>query len=1020
MNSKIFIGVVWISGALIALMATLYTPEIKPKSIPVAFLQTENRWADSVLQNMNNRAKIRQLFMVADSAHEGMPDTTLFSFLEKHQPGGVLFRNFDISEQFQRIRKVQTSVKLPLLVGLDERSDDSEWIHVPEALALGAIEQDSLIAELGASLGEQGRSLGAHFMLNPSFAAKYDKNNRARLSKKEEILHKQIFKQGFLSVPKDVQAFFPEIYDSAKIRDLLLPYQSLAKAGTPAFLLGKEQLSSVKTHFHKKGLIQDFLREEIDYEGLLMVDLSDLSEKDKSESFLRKALQAGTDLMILNRIQLPDAYKVVQDMLNRGALEQSDLDQHVRRALLAKSWTQAPEDHVKAQKPDSLELDKSRIAFLNEQVAIAKLTLLRDKQKLIPFTQLRDKRIHLSSIGEEVPHLLKQLRSYGPVSNTDFRIAEKTPWAPLPVRTLKTYDPVILSLSGSFPDKRRDTAFFASVEELAKETELIFVNFSEVEALSAMPELEGVLQVYGSDSMSQVQVAQLLFGGVGAEGKLPTEIGPYAFESGIQTKASRLRHIAPEAVGLNSHALAAIDSIVYEGIGSYAMPGCQVMVVKDGNVIFDENYGHHTYARRRGVFSTDIYDLASVTKVAATTLAAMHMYEKGLLSPEHKLGRFFKNQTVLVDSVRRLDTLFVGLDSVMRQDTTLLASLKPKVDTSSVFIKVWMGARPGPWIDTLALPGDSVMLVKSLHAGKMKKRGSVFQAKIGEMMTHTSGLPAGLPIRIYTQYQDAEKNIGKYDKYFHPKKDSLYSIQVAGGFYLRNDYLDSLWQNSKLIEYHPAKAYEYSDANMVLVQQAIDSINNESMDLYLSRIFYERLGMQNTAFKPREKFEEDRLVPTEYDGQWRGQLLRGYVHDPTAALLGGVSGNAGLFANANDLAILFQMLLNGGTYGGERYLSQRTINTFTRTQGTYRGYGFDKNPGSPYIIADSASINSYGHTGFTGTCVWVDPEEDLIFIFLSNRIHPKSNNWKLNQLRIRQRIHQVVYDALAQSRKEAS
>lgn len=286
-------------------------------------------------------------------------------------------------------------------------------------------------------------------------------------------------------------------------------------------------------------------------------------------------------------------------------------------------------------------------------------------------------------------------------------------------------------------------------------------------------------------------------------------------------------------------------------------------------------------------------------------------------------------------------------------------------------------------------------------------------------MTHTSGLPAGLPIRRFTRYQDKEKKIGKYDKYFQPKKDSLYSIQVAGGFYLRNDYRDSIWQESKLIEYHPAKEYEYSDANMILLQQAIDSINGESMDVFLSRVFYERLGMQNTAFKPREKFEEDRLIPTEYDGQWRGQLLRGYVHDPTSALLGGVAGNAGLFANANDLAILFQMLLNGGTYGGERYLSPLTINTFTRTQGTYRGYGFDKNPGGPYIIADSASRNTYGHTGFTGTCVWVDPDEDLIFIFLSNRIHPKANNWKLNQLRIRQRIHQVVYDALEESREPA-
>ena len=212
------------------------------------------------------------------------------------------------------------------------------------------------------------------------------------------------------------------------------------------------------------------------------------------------------------------------------------------------------------------------------------------------------------------------------------------------------------------------------------------------------------------------------------------------------------------------------------------------------------------------------------------------------------------------------------------------------------------------------------------------------------------------------------------------------------------------------------KRFEYSDANMILVQQAMDSLNEEPMDIYLKREVYERLGMQNASFNPRSVYEYDRLVPTEYDGRWRGQLLRGYVHDPTAALLGGVAGNAGLFSNANDLAILFQMLLNGGTYGGEEYLRPETIELFTHAHEGYRGYGFDK-PSGTYseVVARSASPDSYGHSGFTGTCVWVDPDQQLIFIFLSNRIHPRANNWKINTLGIRSRIHQVVYDAIQES-----
>ncbi|MDW3651076.1 MAG: serine hydrolase [Bacteroidia bacterium] len=1012
MRNRLHVFGMWIAGSMVALTATLYSPEVKHRTVPVAFLQAESRWADSIVQNMSTSAKINQMFILVDSAKEDVADTSLYTFLQEHQPGGLLFRNYDLKTQYYSTKKAQEVSDVPLLIGLDERSEDPNWIHLPDALALSSIEDEELLKELGKGLGKQGKELGLDFLLSPAFAPVYTAQNRNRLSGREKILNKGISKEKLLAVPKEVKAFFPGIFDSLKIREELAPYKALAKAGAPALMLEREQLSPIKTHFHKKGLIQESLKDEIGFEGLLMVDISDLNTQDKSESYLRKAVQVGVDLLMINRVQLPDAHFIVQDMLNRGAMDVQDLNKHVKRSLLARTWTAKKSHQIGSGEEDSLSIDKSQIAYLNQRISNAKLTLLRDREGLIPFSHLRDKRIHLSSLGEEVPHLLSGMRSYGPVSNTDFRPGEKSPWAALPVRTLRTYNPVILSLSGQVPDERRDTAFISSVKKLTEETDVIFVNFASTEALEVMPEFSQVLQVYGSDSLSQAQTAQLLFGGIAAAGKLPAEVGPYAYESGLKTEISRLKTSRPEAVGIDSKELAVIDSIVYEGIGSYAMPGCQVMVIKGGNIIFNESYGHHTYARRRGVFPTDIYDLASVTKVAATTMAAMHMYEKGKLKPEHRLGRFFRDQIVMVDSIRVLDTLFVGLDSVMRQDTALLASLEPKVDTQSLFVKVWMGSRPGPWLDTLELPGDSVILVKSVKAGKMKKRGSVFQARIGEMMSHTSGLPAGLPIRRFTNYQSKRRKIGKYDRYFQPRRDSLYSIQVAGGFYLRNDYLDSLWQDSKLIEMSPAKEYEYSDANMILIQQAIDSINRQPMDSFLQRVYYERLGMQNTAFRPRERFEEDRLIPTEYDARWRGQLLRGYVHDPTSALMGGVAGNAGLFANAGDLAILFQMLLNGGTYGGERYLSARTIKTFTRTQGAHRGYGFDKQPGGPYIIAESASPRTYGHTGFTGTCVWVDPDEDLIFIFLSNRIHPKSNNWKLNQLRIRQRIHQAVYDAL--------
>ncbi len=200
---------------------------------------------------------------------------------------------------------------------------------------------------------------------------------------------------------------------------------------------------------------------------------------------------------------------------------------------------------------------------------------------------------------------------------------------------------------------------------------------------------------------------------------------------------------------------------------------------------------------------------------------------------------------------------------------------------------------------------------------------------------------------------------------------------------------------------------------MILLQMAMDSITHQSLGQHLNDNFYKPLGLANLQYNPASRVKGERLIPTEYDAHWRKQLLKGHVHDPAAALMGGVAGNAGLFSNANDLAILFQMLLNGGEYGGRRYLNPETVSHFTGRKAGHRGLGFDKPPvNGRYIIARDASKESYGHTGFTGTCVWVDPENELIFIFLSNRIYPDADNWKINQMRIRSRMHQAVYEAL--------
>ncbi|MEM7656968.1 MAG: serine hydrolase [Bacteroidota bacterium] len=305
--------------------------------------------------------------------------------------------------------------------------------------------------------------------------------------------------------------------------------------------------------------------------------------------------------------------------------------------------------------------------------------------------------------------------------------------------------------------------------------------------------------------------------------------------------------------------------------------------------------------------------------------------------------------------------------------------------------------------DSLTQADTFELVSRWVYPERVPRHSSVFDISMGDLLTHTSGLQASLPIEPYQYYGSRHLYAASYD--------DRYSIPVAEELYLQETYLDSIWNVTKSLR-RDTLGYRYSCVNMILMQRAIDSINQRPIDGYVTERFYQPLGLQTICYNPRELFEEDRLVPTASD-RWRGQLLCGTVHDPTAALLGGVSGNAGLFSNANDLAILFQMLLNGGEYGGRRYLADSTVQLFTQRQRGHRGFGFDKPPrNSDYIVAQSAPAESYGHTGFTGTCVWVDPEHDLVYVFLSNRIHPSVKNYRINELRVRQRIHQVIYESM--------
>jgi CubicO group peptidase (beta-lactamase class C family) len=375
-----------------------------------------------------------------------------------------------------------------------------------------------------------------------------------------------------------------------------------------------------------------------------------------------------------------------------------------------------------------------------------------------------------------------------------------------------------------------------------------------------------------------------------------------------------------------------IDDIVEEAIREGATPGAVVMVLKDGKIVFNRAFGHHAYDNQVPTQTSDLFDVASVTKIFATTIAAMRLADQGKLDLDATVGTYLSE-------------------------------------------------------------------LRSSHPDKAA-------IKVRDLLTHRAGF---IPyISFYHQIKEGD---------YSTETSARYPIKVADHYYLDKDfYKNVMWQQMLDSPLKTQGKYVYSDISMYVLKGILERIVQQPLDAYVAEEFYQPLGACSMGFCPLDRFAEERIVPSEDDTYFRKQLLRGYVQDPGAAMAGGVAGHAGLFANANDLAILSQMLLNGGSYNGRQYIRPETVKNFSTRQyeDSRRGLGFDcwdpeSKKGYPCQLASPAT---FGHTGFTGTCVWIDPEHRLIYIFLSNRLYPSSNKNKLLKLNIRSRIQDVIYKAM--------
>lgn len=502
-----------------------------------------------------------------------------------------------------------------------------------------------------------------------------------------------------------------------------------------------------------------------------------------------------------------------------------------------------------------------------------------------------------------------------------------------------------------FPNEKNDNYLqylqFFDTTLVDKKLPVIFVHFGTPETLPNIENLssiKAILIANDSTASSQNLAAQAIFGAIVPQGKLSQNLRNYPQNYALNMpQLSRLQYVMPENMGLKTEKLSSLDSLINHALQQKAMPGCQVLVAKNGKVFYHKAFGYHSYDSTQKVNLTDVYDLASITKIAAGTLAVMKLTEDKKLNLDNKLSDY-------------------------------LTEFK-KTNKKAIILREMYA-----------------------HQAQLAAGVATWHTMKSSLFTRTTN-------------NSSNKNL-----------NTIFSVAVTDSLYTKPEVFNLILQNIKNTPLLPAKQYLYSDLPFVLTTFLVKKVVKQNLDVFLSQNFYKSLGA-NLVFNPLKQYNKTQIIPTEYDSAFRKQQIHGTVHDEIAALLGGVSAHAGLFGSANDLAKLMQMYLQKGEYGGKTYIKSETITEFSRSQylwenlGNYRGIGFNRpamNPTPTGHTATSVSQQSYGHSGFTGTYTWVDSENGLLYVFLSNRVYPTRANQELMNLNLRTKILDKVYELFAE------
>ena len=925
-------------------------------------------WVDSVYNSLSLEEKVGQLFVNWVS-----PEQSDYNQIEKlvveQKIGGLIFSIGDPFSHIEWMNKYQSKAKTPLLIAMDAewgpamRLDDV--FAYPWNMTLGAIQDNKIVKDISKRIAQQNKLLGIHYNFSPVVDVNSNPmnpiiGNRSFGEDPENVYQKaKAYIEGHDEVgiitslkhfpghgdtSNDSHKTLPEIKSNLKrLNEVeLYPFKKLIDDNIVSSImaahilypsLDKKYPSSIS-----KKIVKNLLKEKLGFDGLIVTDALDMQGvlQDPKINVDLRAFLVGNDILLMST-DVAKGIKSISNAYKKGQISENRLSNSVKKILKAKAAV-----NLNKYSPLSSEfiLDKLNTAkdtLLYSKAMESATTLVKNKDDIIQLDPHK-KYLHVS-FGESGRYFYNQLNKTHKIDKYDKQTYES-------LFKKVDYAGLIITYQGSNTSPYNSYKIPENIVDIINKISLnnnvilnLFLNPYSLNSFSSIDNIESIIISYQNTIISQEVTADLIAGYRTFSGKLPVSTKFFPLNHGIsKDKKQLLSYSRPSYLGFNPNQLSDLDSLGIITLDSLMTPGFQMLVAKEGKIIYHKSFGHHTYNRVREVKNSDIYDLSSITKILASMPLIIQEYEKNNLSLDTKLKTLFPK--------------------------------KKLSDKSDISLK--------------------------------------------DMLSHFARLRPWIPFYKETlNRKEKPKN-----RFYKKKQRKRFSTTVSNNLFLKNKYQEDIFDLIIESELRDTLEFKYSDLPFYLIKYWIEDKYQEGLDVLADKRIFKKLNLTKTMFNPYQKISIDNVVPSEKDEFFRYGKLQGYVHDEGAAMLGGVSGHAGLFSNSYEVALMLQTFLQGGVYDGIRLFDKKSFDLFNYCyycdKGNRSGAGFDKPQleGKHGSTFGGVSKNSFGHYGYTGSIAWADPDKEIIFVFLSNRTYPTRENTLLQTHNIRTRMQEIVYNSL--------